>query len=121
MPNYRRLFEPERLYFFTIVTHHRKPILLDYTVWLTEALDDAKKRYGFKLLAFVLLPDHLHLLMKPDDVKNYPHIIRTFKSRFSRRCEPDETLLSESMRRKGEKGTWHRRYYDHMIRDAEDL
>jgi putative transposase len=41
------------------------------------------------------------------------------KSRFSRFLEPGERR-SKSRLRKGERGIWQRRYWEHMIRDEQD-
>jgi putative transposase len=33
--------------------------------WFREALEGARQRFGFQLLAYVLMPDHVHLLVWP--------------------------------------------------------
>jgi Transposase and inactivated derivatives len=41
------------------------------------------------------------------------------KARFSRRIASGERI-SRSRRRKGERGIWQRRYWEHVIRDERD-
>jgi putative transposase len=36
--------------------------------WLCEALDQARSRYGFQLWAYVMMPEHVHLLVYPGDL-----------------------------------------------------
>ena len=52
-----------------------------------------------------------------------PQIIRTLKHNFTKLL-PERyysTDISESMKKRKEKGIWQRRYYDHIIRDEDDL
>ena len=60
MSNYRRLRIPGGLYFFTIVTAARRPILLDHITELQEAFRVVRREHSFELDAMVILPDHLH-------------------------------------------------------------
>ncbi len=64
MPNYTRLYVPGATYFFTVVTHQRRPFLTTPLArgCLRAALQDTQRRYPFELLAVCLLPDHLHCL-----------------------------------------------------------
>ena len=34
-------------------------------LWFLEALDDARKKYQFELWAYVLMPEHAHILILP--------------------------------------------------------
>jgi putative transposase len=35
--------------------------------WFAEALEEARRRYGFQLWAYVLMPEHVHLLVYPGE------------------------------------------------------
>jgi REP element-mobilizing transposase RayT len=64
MPEYRRWYVPAGTLFFTLVTHHRRP-LLDTGLarrCLREAFDKVRTDWPFALVAIVLLPDHLHTI-----------------------------------------------------------
>ena len=52
-----------------------------------------------------------------------PQIIRTIKQNFTKLIS-DKYYLSDlplSMKKRNEKGIWQRRYYDHIIRNENDL
>ena len=57
---YRRLYKPGGMYFFTVVTANRKPILIENIERLRAAFRLCINRYPFIIEAVVVLPDHLH-------------------------------------------------------------
>ncbi len=64
MPNYRRAYVPAGMYFFTLVTDRRVPILTDPLArrHLRRTFIECKRRWPFHIEAIVLLPDHLHTI-----------------------------------------------------------
>ena len=94
---------------------------------LRESFKRAQKTYKFKIYASVILPEHLHLIIIPEKIEEYPKIIFSVKYHFSRNVKIDGGLgnppyaLSESKIKKKEKGIWQRRYIEHTIRDEDDL
>jgi putative transposase len=64
MSDYRRLYIPGGIYFFTLVTYRRLPIFADAgrVELLRRCLKEIKAKRPFDLLAAVVLPDHLHCL-----------------------------------------------------------
>jgi putative transposase len=67
---YRKLvkhFDNGEPHFLTFSCHDRLPLLSkDRTrLWLTEALDAARRKHGFHLWAWVIMPEHVHLLIWP--------------------------------------------------------
>ena len=52
-----------------------------------------------------------------------PKIIRTIKFNFSVNISEEyiHSDISKSAKQRGEKGIWQRRYYDHIIRNEQDL
>lgn len=128
MPHYRRLYIPGSWYFFTVVTHERRPILTSEIARrsLLTAVDTTRQRYPFESVAWVLLPDHLHCIWKmPDGDADFTTRWRLIKTRFSRSylsgggIEVNE--LSTSRIRRKERGIWQRRFWEHCLRDDDDL
>ena len=73
---------------------------------------------SFDTIAAVVLPDHMHFLWKlPDDDHDFPTRIAQLKAGFTRRL-PE---IRKGAGRKRERGVWQSRYWEHLIRDAEDL
>jgi putative transposase len=64
MPDYRRAAVPGGTFFFTLVSHERRPILCDDAIRLAlrEAITTVKNKHPFTIDAWVLLPDHLHCI-----------------------------------------------------------
>lgn len=91
-----------------------------------ESFERAKQTYKFDIFACVILPDHMHLLLNPENIEQYPTIIFAIKYHFSKNINVGGVgtppyALSKSKIKKGEKGIWQRRYFEHTIQDEEDL
>jgi putative transposase len=127
MPNYRRNFVPGGTYFFTVVTHERRPLFeADETrALLRAAIQTVRTERPFTIVAMVLLPEHLHCIWTlPEEDADYPTRWRQIKEEFTRSflaagCQ--EGGRSASRRRKGERGIWQRRFWEHTCKDQDDL
>ena len=85
-----------------------------------QAFRKTKWDHPFDIKAICILPDHLHCLMQlPDGDDDYPTRLRLIKARFSRAI-PNRERRTTSRMRKGERGIWQRRYWEHHIRDQRD-
>jgi putative transposase len=123
---YRRLRLEGATYFFTVVTHARRPLFQEAEVvgWLEAAIEAVRARHPFEIEAQVILPDHLHALWTlPDDDANYSSRWRLIKEAFTRkflqqRRGPPRT---EVARKRGEQPIWQRRFWEHTIRDERDF
>jgi putative transposase len=121
MTNYRRNFVPGGCLFFTVNLAERKSRLLtDHVDFLRAAFRHTRARYPFTVDAIVVLPDHLHSIWSlPDNDADYATRWRLIKATFSRALPAGERI-SPSRRRKGERGIWQRRYWEHTLRDERD-
>jgi putative transposase len=130
---YRRAKVKGGTYFFTLVTHRRIKIFAqsENVELLRQAFRKVKERHPFKIDAFVLLPDHLHCIWTlPQGDADFSTRWRLIKSDFSRQIgavgwveerNPTKTTTSASRLRKNEKPIWQRRFWEHLIRNHEDL
>ena len=124
MAKYKRIFLDGYSYYLTVVTHQRNPILIDNIELLRESFRESKRQYPYKIEAIVVLPEHFHLIMSPQNAKDYPHIIRTIKQYFSKHCEAkyyEHLEQSVSRHKEGYKPIWQKKYYEHTIRDEKDF
>ena len=120
MSNYTRVFAQGHPYFITINTEKRRPILIDNITILRQAFANSKQYFDYKIDAICILPDHLHMIIYPKDEKDYPNIIKSIKTYFSKNI--NQTFdISQSKTKKKELGIWQRRYYEHTIRDEKEL
>ena len=122
MSHYRRAWVPGGTYFFTVNLLERdRRLLVDHFDALRAAFAAARAARPFDVLAMVVLPDHLHCIwMLPvgdaDNAVRWAHI----KTAFSR-AVPSLERVSAARAKRGERGVWQRRYWEHLIRDGRDL
>ena len=73
----------------------------------------------------VLLPDHLHMLCSvPDETQDYSKRIQQIKRRFTRAwvaIDGHDGPRSASMIRRGQRGVWQKRFYEHTIRNEREF
>ena len=123
--NYRRARTSGGTFFFTVVTHNRRPFLCtaENIALLRQAFRYAMTRHPFKIDAIVILPEHLHCLWTlPVGDADFSTRWRLIKSYFSRHCAtPYQGPVSVSRQRKQEKAVWQRRFWEHQIRDENDF
>jgi len=110
MVQYRRNRAENGTYFFTVTLKDRRSDLLVQNVEiLREAWRNAASRVRHDILAAVILPDHLHALITMRDASDdYPRLWQDIKKGFTRRLETRSS-------------PWQPRYWEHTIRDQEDL
>jgi len=122
MPRYVRAFNPGGTFFFTVaLLERRRRLLTEHIDTLREVMRDVQLRKPYRIDAIVVLPDHLHCLwtLPPDDA-DFSSRCWAIKSGVSRRMAQGERL-SETRQRKGERGIWQRRFWEHLIRDERDF
>ena len=114
--NYKRLFIPNTLIFITVVTKDRNNILIEHIDFLRKSFTLTKQNYSFDIIAIIINPDHFHMIIKPENIKEYPKIIGSVKSNFTKLSN-----LEHSINNNRESNIWQRRYWEHTIRDENDL
>src|SRR3989337_1380530 len=125
MPDYRRAYLKGRTFFFTVVSYKRYPIFREEAAidLLWQCFQTTMTIYPFRVESTVILPDHLHTIWTlPDSDHDFSTRWKRIKATFSRHyrgCIIED--VSESMRRKKEKGIWQRRFWEHAIRDQTDF
>ena len=126
MSNYKRIYLEGYSYYLTIVTQNRQPILIDNIELLRESFRRSKKRYEYKIDAIVILPDHIHMIIRPKIPTEYSKIITYIKRDFLYQLnnnvkEEAKTNLTASTYKRQHSGIWQRRFYEHTIRDEKDF
>jgi putative transposase len=120
--NYRRNFICGGSFFFTAnLAERRLRLLVDHIDLLRQAFRYVRRRHPFDIEAIVVLPDHLHAIWTlPEGDADFALRWRLIKSTFSRGLFAGERR-SPSRAKKGERGIWQRRYWEHTLRDEGDF
>ncbi len=125
MPEYRRAWLGGGTFFFTAVTYKRYPIFEDEAAinLLNRCFQVVMAKYPYNIDAIAILPDHLHCIWTlPDSDFDFSTRWKRIKTAFTRSYSGGKAeVTSESRRKKKEAGVWQRRFWEHRIRDQDDL
>ena len=127
MSRYRRVRLEGGVFFFTVVTYQRQPILNTESgvKCLRNAWRKTNATMPFRAEAVCVLPDHLHTIWSlPEGDDDYSIRWRKLKGVFSREYRAgggSHGQANQSRRRKREVGVWQRRYWEHRIRNVDDF
>ncbi|MCG6937054.1 MAG: transposase [Gammaproteobacteria bacterium] len=122
MPDYRRVYRPGGTYFFTINLLQRagSDLLVRHINTLRFAVRSVKTRHPFLVHAWVVLPDHLHCVIElPTGDTDFSTRLRLIKIEFSKSL-PKTEWRSKVRLKRGERGIWQRRFWEHLIKDEAD-
>lgn len=122
MTNYRRSNIAGASYFFTVnLADRTQTLLTEHIGLLRSAFEYTRERHPFVVDAIVVLPEHIHAIWTlPAEDSDFALRWRLIKTVFSRGL-PHGEHPSNSRQRKGERGIWQRRYWEHLIRDEADF
>lgn len=123
MPNYRRAWQTGGTYFFTVnlLQRHDNDLLVRHIEILRNSIRQTKTAHPFTIYGWVVLPNHLHCVISlPENDSDFAVRWRLIKSRFSKNI-PDREWRSDIRIKRGERGIWQRRYWEHLIRDERDF
>ena len=107
----QRVFYEHPIYYVTICTHGRRPILTNSIV------HDAFVQFGLRALnrriqvgRYVIMPDHLHLFVSfgPDSM-SLSAWVKSLKNAISKALKPAKTASPH----------WQKGFFDHVLRSAE--
>lgn len=139
MPNYRRSIAEGGTFFFTVVSYQRRPVLCEEAIRraLRQAIHAVQSERPFNIDAWVLLPDHLHCvwtlppgdsdfstrwaMIKKNATKTTVGCVSRTVSNNARSVRSAHRGSSLSRNRRNEGLLWQRRFWEHTIRDHEDL
>ncbi len=123
MSNYRRAWCPGGTYFFTVnlLQRSHNDLLVRHIDLFRDAVRSVRLAHPFTIHAWVVLPEHMHCVIElPMGDVDFAVRWRLIKIRFSKSL-PDQEWRSATRLRRGERGIWQRRYWEHLIRDDKDF
>jgi putative transposase len=116
MPNIRRYYIPNAIYFIVAVTKKRRKVFngAANADLLYETLREVQRLKPFKLWTHSFIPDHINLLIQPTGEANISRIMLSIQRTFTLDYK-DTHGITDSL------SLWQRGFWDHIIRDEEDF
>lgn len=121
----------DQAHFITCCTHQRLPLITNNKCRqiIVDAISFSRTKYKYRLIAYVLMPEHVHLIILPPRDCRIGIIAGEIKQVSSRRIHeillPVNSPLLEKMtitRNRLIRFTfWQRRCYDHTCRDEDSM
>ncbi len=99
-------------YIVTMVSHNRNKLFtkLNMNRCLIKHMQELEREQRIKSIAFVIMPEHLHWQFQILSNNTLSNIVRLFKGRTAASFYQFEVYR-----------LWQKGYYDHLIRNEEDL
>ena len=87
MPFYHRVYSPGELQFITTSTYRRTPLFVSdrFRHCFVQRLDEVRQELHFLLIGWVLMPEHFHVLIKPEPAETTPLIMKGLKEESAKR------------------------------------
>ncbi len=107
------------LHFITFSCFGRRPLLGTSPArnCFVRILADVRLRYSFRLIGYIVMPEHVHLLLSEPSTGDLSIVLQVLKQRVSR------TLLAKRADRAPSAGRhfWQRRFYDFNVWNGKKL
>jgi putative transposase len=102
----KRFQHADCLHFITFSCYHREPLLAapQARELFEVELERVRRWYRFYVSAYVVMPEHVHLMVSEPERKQLSVAIQMLKQ-----------IVSRKLRRKGERQFWQTRYYDYLV------
>ena len=121
--NLRRVTGRGDLHFITFCCYQRWALLGTARVrnLAVRILGEVRTKYGFALVGYVIMPEHVHLLIGESRAVPPAKVVQVFKQRLSRRMRGKKRGESKQLRLRFPEETgelrrfWQRRYYDFNV------
>ncbi len=119
----KRCYGGGYLHFITSSCYHRRPLLgtaARRSLFL-ETLEQVRRRYGFVVVGYVVMPEHFHLLISEPEKGTPSTVMQVLKQRFAHQLlqrlqthgGPAQGELWDEMLAEGH--VWQRRFYDFVV------
>jgi putative transposase len=123
--NLKRCYGTTNLHFITFSCYRRLPFLRTArarNVFLI-VLNDVRQRYQFAIVGYVVMPEHVHLLLSEPKKGNPSLVVQVLKQRVSRRLRRRASPATSARQPRlwldlppaAQRSFWQRRFYDFNV------
>jgi putative transposase len=127
--NLKRYTGRNDLHFITFCCYHRKRLLesVPSRNLVIRILEEVRVKYGFALVGYVIMSEHVHLLISESAGVPPAKIVQVFKQRVSRRIRGKKRIKKNQLSLQFPEAQpelrrfWQRRYYDFNIYSRKKL
>lgn len=115
----QRYYGRGHLHFITFSCYQRLPLLgtPHARSLFVEALVEIRARYDFLLAGYVVMPEHVHLLIGEPRTRNPSVVMQVLKQRVSRDLRREKgTAIQQQL-----PCFWHARFYDFNVYNPEKI
>jgi putative transposase len=112
----RRLQQSGQSHFVTFTCYHRRPGLVSACACdlFMEVLESMRRRFALRVYGFVVMPEHVHLLLSEPERGVLADAIHYLKLSFGKRVRGRCGELPAGI-------FWQKRYYDRNIRNEREF
>jgi putative transposase len=109
-----RLHQSGQAHFLTFSCYHRQPLLAQMNMQdaFLYALEQVRRRLQMCVWGYVVMPEHVHLLVSEPADGTIAKAMETLKTRVSVQAR------KEMKRIEGDSPYWQARYFDHNVRNS---
>jgi putative transposase len=123
----QRFYGRGDLHFVTFSCYRRRPYLGTAAArdCFVRVLKEVRSRHGFALLGYVVMPEHVHLLIGEPEKGNPSKVLQVLKQKVSQSLHGESTPADRALplrlaRETGEAPAfWQRRFYDFNVWSAK--
>ncbi len=108
----KRYHETGQTHFVTFSCHDREPHLKNALLAdaFLDSLEQVRRRYRMRVFGYVIMPEHVHLLVSEPENGLLSRAIQVLKISMNRKTQS-----------RGPSPLWQKRYYDHNVRSYESF
>ncbi len=121
-PRLHRYYGAGYLHFITFSCYHRRQLLgtPQRRHLFLKLLEQVRRSYKFVVVGYVVMPEHVHLLLSEPERTNPSVVVQVLKQRFARRLLRAKRTRQHGLQRtlweaEGEDHVWQRRFYDFVV------
>jgi putative transposase len=126
----RRHYGRGDLHFVTFSCYRRRPFLGTRRARdrFVRILDEVRSRHAFQLIGYVVMPEHVHLLLSEPKKSTPSKVLQVLKQKVSRalrgkgkKCVPGQLTLAFPRIATDAAAFWQRRFYDFNVWSGKKL